>query len=180
MVGVGESMTVMKDPKAMLTAAFGNAIENSEEFRGELTIIVTAERIAEICQFCRDEPSLQYNYLSDLSGIDYYPQEPRFGINYHLYSMRYNRRLRLKTLWSDGDPDMPSVSGLWPNANWFEREVYDLFGVPFAGHPDLRRILMPHDWEGHPLRKDYPLGYETVQFSFNYDEVNKHKPFAKK
>lgn len=170
----------MKDPKETIKAAFGDALQGDSEFRGELTLVVAADKIVEICQFCRDEAGLLYNYLSDLSGLDYYPQEPRFCINYHLLSMRYNRRLRLKAFWSDGDADVPTLSGLWPNANWMEREVYDLYGISFADHPDLRRILMPSDWEGYPLRKDYPLGYETVQFSFNFDEVNKHKPFAKK
>jgi NADH-quinone oxidoreductase subunit C len=93
--------------------------------------------------------------------------------------MLHNRRLRLKVLWSDGDPAVPSMTGDWPSANWEEREAYDMFGIQFAGHPDLRRVLMPADWEGHPQRKDYPLGYETVQFSFNFDEIDRHKPYAK-
>jgi NADH-quinone oxidoreductase subunit C len=93
--------------------------------------------------------------------------------------MRWNQRLRLKVWWSDGDDDVPSVSGIWQSAIWEEREAHDMFGIPFANHPDLRRLLMPDDWQGYPGRKDYPLGYETVQFSFNYDEVDKHKPYAK-
>lgn len=170
----------MKDPRELLSATFGTAIQSSEEFRGELTIAVAAEKIADICQFCHDEPSLRYLYLSDLTATDYYPQEPRFAVNYHILSLQNNHRLRLKVWWSDGDAAVPSLSALWNNANWLEREVYDLMGIPFANHPDLRRIMMADDWEGHPLRKDYPLGYETIQFSFNFDEVNKHKPFAKK
>lgn len=161
-----------------MQAALGDAIEKVETFRGETTVFVTAAKVAEVCRYCRDE--LGFNYLSDISGLDYYPTEPRFGINYHILSMKYNKRLRLRVMWSDGDEPVPSVTGVWPSANWFERETFDMFGIPFAGHPDLRRILMAADWEGHPLRRDYPLGYETVQFSFNFDEVNKHKPYAKK
>lgn len=161
-----------------LQAALGDAIEKVETFRGETTVFVPAIKLLEVCHYCRDQ--LGFNYLSDVSALDYYPNEPRFGINYHLLSMQYNKRLRLRVMWSDGDAEVPSVTGIWPSANWFERETFDLFGIPFAGHPDLRRILMAADWEGHPLRKDYPLGYETVQFSFNFDEVNKHKPYAKR
>lgn len=170
----------MSDPKQILTQAFEDAIEGTDEFRGELTIIVAPERILEVAAHCKNSSDLAYNYLSGITAVDYYPDEPRFGICYHLYSMRHNHRIRLKVLWSDGDADVESVTSIWPSANWFEREVYDMFGIPFANHPDLRRILMAEDWDGHPLRRDYPLGYETVQFSFNYDEVNKHKPYAKK
>jgi NADH-quinone oxidoreductase subunit C len=169
----------MVDPKQALTEAFGEAITAMEEFRGELTLVVAAGRIAEVGRFCRDHPGLAYNLLSDIAVLDYYPAEPRFGVCYHLYSMSHNRRLRLKVLWSDGDPAVPSMTSVWPSANWEEREAYDMFGIQFAGHPDLRRVLMPADWEGHPQRKDYPLGYETVQFSFNFDEIDRHKPYAK-
>ncbi len=117
--------------------------------------------------------------MSDVSGVDYYPDEPRFGLSYHLYSMLYNRSLRLKIYLPGNDPTAPSVTPVYPAANWQEREYFDLLGITFKGHPDMRRILMPDEWNGHPLRKDYPLGYETVQFSFNYDEISKYKPFAK-
>lgn len=157
---------------------FGEYITVPEPFRGEVTVIVSAEKIREVCQFLRDTAGLEYIFLSDIAGQDYYPKEPRFALNYHLLSMRFNRRLRLKVFWSDGDEPVPSVSELWPVANWEEREAYDMFGIEFKDHPDLRRLLMPDDWEGHPQRKDYPLGYETVQFSFNFDEVNRHKPYA--
>lgn len=172
-------LKVIPEPQKILTEQFGDAIE-LHEFRGELTVVVGSENLLAVAQYCRDFPDLDYNYLSDVSALDYYPQEPRFGVNIHLYSLRKNRRLRLRVMWSDGDPDIPSMTALWPSANWFERETYDMYGIPFDGHPDLRRIMMPEDWDGHPLRKDYPLGYETVQFSFNYDDVNKHKPYAKK
>lgn len=168
------------DPKQTLIDTFGDAIEGSEEFRGELTVIVKAEKIIEVAQHLRDAEGLKYNLLSDITAVDYYPAEPRFGLCYHLYSMVFNRRLRLKVLWSDGVAPVPSMTQLWPSANWEEREAYDMMGIVFSGHPDMRRIFMPDDWQGHPQRKDYPLGYETVQFSFNYDEIAKHKPFAKK
>ena len=97
---------------------------------------------------------------------------------YHLYSMIHNRSLRLKVLLPSDDPVVPSVVEVYPAANWSEREIFDLLGVTFTGHPDMRRILLPEDWEGHPLRKDYPLGKETVQFSFNFDDVDQYKPYA--
>lgn len=170
--------------KTKLTEEFGDTITKVEEFRGEHTFCVHTPHIIEVMQFCRD--ALKFNFLADIAGVDYlnHPtrprSEPRFALNYHLYSLPYNKRIRLKVLWDDGDAPVPSVTSLFPSADWEEREAFDMFGIPFAGHPDLRRILMPADWDGHPQRKDYPLGYETVQFSFNYDEINKHKPFAKK
>jgi NADH-quinone oxidoreductase subunit C len=167
------------DPIEALQTAFGDAVQDALLFREEITITVAGEKIVEICRYCRDTKGLEYNFLSDVTGIDYYPQSPRFAVAYHLYSMVHNRALRLKVCLDDEEPTVPSVTDVYPAANWFEREIYDLVGVTFTGHPDLRRILMPEDWEGHPLRKDYPLGYETVQFSFNFDEVDEHKPYAK-
>lgn len=167
------------DPVAALREAFPDAVRDTQEFRGELTVIVDGVRIVDICRHCRDTAGLEYNFLSDVTGIDYLPQEPRFGVVYHLYSMLHNRSLRLKVLLSAENPIVPSVIPVYAAANWFEREIYDLLGIMFTDHPDLRRLLMPEDWDGHPLRKDYPLGYETVQFSFNFDEVDRHKPYAK-
>lgn len=175
----GKELMTMLDPVEALTSAFPQAVEDIQEFRGEITVIVVADSIAEVCGYCRDTKGLEYNFLSDVAGVDYYPQEPRFAVSYHLYSMAHNRSLRLKVYLSGDDPELPSVTGVFPAANWSEREIYDLFGVVFTGHPDLRRILMPDGWDGHPLRKDYPLGYETVQFSFNFDEVDRHKPYAR-
>lgn len=167
------------DPLGTLKEHFGEAVRETLPFRGETTIIVDAQKIAEVGRFLHDTPGLEYKFLSDITGIDYYPEEPRFGLAYHLLCMRFNRRLRLKVYWSDGDEPVPSVTGIWKSANWEEREAYDMYGIEFSGHPDLRRILMAEDWEGFPGRKDYPLGYEVVQFSFNFDDVNKHKPYAK-
>ena len=173
-----ESVTML-DPVETLTNAFPNAVEGIQEFRGEITLLVDANRIAEVCRHCRDTKGLEYNFMSDVAGVDYFPQEPRFAVSYHLYSMVHNRSLRLKVYLAGDKPEVPSVTELFPAANWSEREIFDLFGIVFTGHPDLRRLLMPDGWDGHPLRKDYPLGYETVQFSFNFDEVDKHKPYAR-
>lgn len=167
------------DPVEALQAAFGDAIEDVVTFRDEITVAVSGGQIADICRYCLQTRGMEYNLLSDVTGIDYFPQEPRFAVAYHLYSLIHNRSLRLKVYLPGDDPTVPSVTPVYPTANWFEREIYDLLGVTFTDHPDLRRILMPEDWDGHPLRKDYPLGYETVQFSFNFDEVDRHKPYAK-
>ncbi len=172
----------MTDAAYKVMERFGeDVLQDIREFVGEQTLVIAAGDIVEVCTFLRDEPSLAYNQLADIAGIDYYPQEDpgRFAVNYHLLSLKNKHRLRLKVYWSEGEPPVPSVCGVWPGANWEEREAYDMFGILFADHPDLRRILMPDDWQGHPQRKDYPLGYETVQFSFNFDEVDKHKPYAK-
>jgi NADH-quinone oxidoreductase subunit C len=98
---------------------------------------------------------------------------------YFFYSLAHNIRLGLRVPLNGNAPTLPSIEGIYPNANWHEREIWDMFGIRFEGHSDLRRILMPYDWEGHPLRKDYPLGYEEVQFTFNYDEIDQRKPYAK-
>lgn len=167
------------NPVESLRAAFSDAVQDVQEFRGEITFIIDRDHIVDVCRYCRDTKGLEYNFLSDVAGVDYFPQEPRFAVSYHLYSMIHNRALRLKVLLPGDEPEIPSVIGLFPSANWSEREIYDMFGITFTGHPDLRRLLMPEDWDGHPLRKDYPLGYETVQFSFNFDEVDKYKPYAR-
>ncbi|WP_119073090.1 NADH-quinone oxidoreductase subunit C [Aggregatilinea lenta] len=163
-----------------LKSAFPDAIEDVQVFRGDTTVIVSRERLLDICRYCRDTEGLEYDFLSDVAGVDYYPAEPRFGLAYSLYSMNRNASLRLKLMLPGEDPVVDSVTPVYPAANWQEREYLDLLGITFTGHPDPRRILLPDDWEGHPLRKDYPLGYETVQFSFNYDEIAKHKPLAQK
>jgi NADH-quinone oxidoreductase subunit C len=167
------------DPVEMARSSLGDAVQDVIQFRGETTLVVDPAKIVDICLFFRDTEGLEYNFLSDVTAVDYYPQEPRFAMCYHLYSMVYSRRLRLKAYLPGDEPRIHSVTGVWKAANFQEREAYDLMGILIEGHPNLRRILMPEDWEGHPQRKDYPLGYEPVQFSFNYDEIARLKPFAK-
>jgi len=125
--------------------------------RNELTIEIARPFLRDACAFLRDHAELRYNFLSDLTCVDWYPNEPRFHVVYHLFSMARLRRLRLKVRLPGDDPAVDSITSVWPAANFFEREVYDLFGVRFHGHPYLRRLLMPENWEGHPLRKDYPV-----------------------
>ena len=128
--------------------------------RDEMTIYVARENIREACALLRDDAECAFNFLSDITCVDWYPAEPRFEVVYHLLSIPRHARLRLKVRLGGDDPSLESITSVWPSANFFEREVYDLFGVRFSGHPNLRRIMMPEDWDGHPLRKDYPVeGY---------------------
>ena len=132
------------------------------EALGETTITVPREYIVAACEFLKQTPELEFNFLADLCGFDRGPEEePRFEVNYHLFSTTKHHRLRLKVVLNEDDVHVPTVAGVWRTANWHERETYDLFGIVFDGHPDLRRILLPDDWLGHALRKDFPLrGYE--------------------
>ena len=148
------------------------------EFRGQTTVFLPSDQIAAACLILRDEFS--FNMLSSETAVDYWPEnDPRFHLIYQLLSIGRKERLGLRVQVSGSEPVVPTIEGVFPNANWFEREIWDLFGVRFDGHSDLRRILMPFEWEGHPLRKDYPLGYEEVQFTFNFDEIEVRKPYAK-
>lgn len=142
---------------------------------GELTVVVERERIRDVLKALRDHPELEYRFLADLTSVDYLGMglEPRFAVVYHMLSMSKRQRVRVKVGVPEGDEWAPSVTPEWPTANWLEREVYDLMGIRFEGHPDLRRILMPHDWQTHPLRKDEPLGEEPVAFS---DNVPRNEP----
>jgi NADH-quinone oxidoreductase subunit C len=136
------------------------AIDDAQVFRGELTLWIRAGALRRVAEFLRDEKGLAFNYLSDLTAVDHYPDEPRFETVYHLYSIENNQRLRLKVRLGGDDPSVDSMVPVWPGANAFEREVFDLFGIHFEGHPYLVRLLLPEDWEGYPLRKDYPTeGY---------------------
>ena len=132
------------------------------EALGETTALVPREHIVEVCSFLKNSPSGAFNFLADLCGADRgVEEEPRFEVNYHLFSTTRYHRLRLKILLNEDDVHVPTVTGVWRTANWHERETYDLLGIIFDGHPDLRRILLPDDWQGHALRKDFPLrGYE--------------------
>lgn len=140
-----------------LKASFPDAIIESGEFRGELTVVVPKEKIVQVCTFLRDESELLYDLLADLCGIDMYTPTRRFGVIYNLYSLSNKHRIRLKTFAEEESPKVPTVSNVWPTANWHERETYDMFGIQFEGHPDLRRIYMPEEFEHYPLRKDFPL-----------------------
>ncbi len=122
------------------------------------TLMLPREQIVAACTALRDLPATDFKFLSDLTCVDWWPGEPRFQVVYHLASIGAQpKRLRLKVPLAGEDAHVPTMTGVWPAANWLEREVYDLFGIVFDGHPDLRRLLMPEDWEGHPLRKDYPV-----------------------
>jgi len=139
------------------------AVEEVIEYRGETTIVVPRELLRATAANCRDDAALRFNLLSDATCLDRYPVEPRFEMNYHLVSIPRRDRLRLRVRLSSNDPSVDSLIPVWPGANWLEREVFDLFGIRFHGHTDLRRILLPDDWEGYPLRRDYPVeGFRDV------------------
>jgi NADH-quinone oxidoreductase subunit C len=152
---------------AALQLARPDSIVEVIEAFGEVTLVVPREKIAELCSYLKTAPGLEFNFLSDISGADRGPEEePRFEVNYHLFSTRKHHRLRLKVLLNEEEARVESVTNVWRTANWHERETFDLFGVIFDGHPDLRRILLPDDWEGHALRKDFPLrGYEPYSLT---------------
>ena len=139
------------------------AVTEVIEFRGETTIVVPRELLRATAEHCRADAALQYNFLTDATCVDRYPAEPRFELNYHLVSIPRKEKVRLRVWVAGSDPVVDSLVPVWPGANWLEREIFDLFGIRFNGHPDLRRILLPDDWEGHPLRKDFPVeGYRDV------------------
>ena len=132
--------------------------------RGEVTVVVDPEEVVAALGFLRDSEGLELGWLADLSATDWPDHEPRFWIAYHLFSMELGHRVRVKAGLGPDEPRIASVTGLFPTANWLEREVFDMYGVTFEGHPDLRPILMPDDWDGHPLRKDYALGGVGTQY----------------
>jgi NADH-quinone oxidoreductase subunit C len=154
---------------AALEAAYPNfnsVIERVVVHRGELTLHVKREALAEICKVLRDDPALRFEMCSGVSGVDYLddPTGRRLHAVYHLLSMTFRRRLRLEVSVTVEDPHVPSVTSVYPTANWHERETWDFFGIVFDGHPALTRIEMPDDWPGHPQRKDYPLGGVPVEY----------------
>jgi NADH-quinone oxidoreductase subunit C len=152
------------------------------------TIIVPAARLVEVAWILRDHPSLRFDVCLDVTAVDYFPRAPRFRVVYHFVSIPLTLTLRLKVIVSGERPEVPTISTVWPSANWQEREVWDLFGIVFAGHPQLERLLTPDDWEGHPLRKDYPTQvklpvrtYEPLQlteeeFKANLEADRRHRP----
>lgn len=161
-----------------MRAKFGDALIETVSFRGETTLVVQRGPILDILRFLRDEPALRFDRLADLTAVDYLDLglEPRFAVVYHLMSRSSYERLRVRALVPEDDPVIDSCTAAFPVANWLEREVYDLMGITFAGHPELTRILMPDDWEGHPLRKDFPIGAEEIDFSFNREVIRDSHP----
>jgi NADH-quinone oxidoreductase subunit C len=142
----------------MVRTRFPQAVVETVEFRGEQTMVLLPEHLVAVCTYLQKQ--LQYTFLSSVTAVDWLERVPRFDVVYHLLSIPRFSELRLKVrVGQQGEehPAVPSVIAVWPGANWYEREVYDLFGITFANHPDLRRILMPNDWTTYPLRKDYPL-----------------------
>jgi NADH-quinone oxidoreductase subunit C len=158
-----------------LQEKFGSSIE---EFRDEVHVFVRADQIVDALTLLRDK--YEFELLSALTATDYYPQQtPRFHLIYQVSSLAKNITLQLRVAVNGDQPSVPTAVRVYDNANWREREVFDMFGIVFEGHPDPRRILNPEDMEGHPLRKDFPLGYEEPQFTFNYDDIDLKKIYAK-
>ena len=164
-----EQLDALKEVGAFIAGALPTDVISHEVRAGELSVRVQRASIVKVLTLLRDDSNCQFNQLSDLCGVDYPEQDERFEIVYHLLSMRQNQRMRIKVT-TDEETPVPSVSGVFPCADWFEREVWDLYGVFFSDHPDLRRILTDYGFDGHPLRKDFPLtGYVEVR----YDEGQK-------
>ena len=154
-----------------LEKSFGS---KGSEFRGQAAVLVAPDHIVEVARILRDTHG--FDMLAALSAVDYWPQrQPRFHVVYQFKNIAQKLRLEIRVPLDGDEPELDSIWEIFPNANWHERELWDMFGLHIKNHPDLRRILMPEDWVGHPLRKDYPLGYEEPQFSFNYDDIDKRK-----
>ncbi len=157
---------------ADLESSFG---AKGSEFRNQASVTVGPEHIVAVATALRDKHG--FNMLAALSAVDYWPQrEPRMHAVYQFKNIPAKLRLEVRVALNGDEPELESISKVYPNANWHERELWDMFGIRMQNHPDLRRILMPEDWTGHPLRKDYPLGYEEVQFTFNFEEIEGRKP----
>jgi NADH-quinone oxidoreductase subunit C len=161
-----------------INAAFPDAVEEVRDFRGERTLVVEMDKVHAICKLLREDEDLQYNFLTDIVADDMLPDYPRFAVSYHLRSMPNIHDFRLRAFVEDPDEGPQTVGDIWHIGTWLEMEVYDLMGIRFAGNSSLRRLFLPEDWVGYPLRKDYPLGYEEVQFSFNWEAIQAKKPYA--
>jgi len=168
--------TVTTNLGAAVLAALGDAINDVLVFREEVTLLTTKARVVEVLTYLHD--AQQFDMLTDETCVDYLPKEPRFAIVYQLYATSRNIRVRVKVMLGESDRSIPTAVGVYQAANWLEREIYDLFGINFEGHPDLRRIMMPPGWEGHPLLKENPVKVEEVAFSFNRERVEADKPRA--
>ena len=160
--------------REFLKQNFGEAIVREDNFRGQQSIYIKQEYLYDICRGLKNNPELDFNFLSDICSLDWLgdveEKEGRFEVIYNLYSIKNKYRLLLKVRVPGDDAKIDTLTTLWNAANWLEREVYDLMGIQFVGHPDLRKIVTPDELEGYPLRKDFPLTYEVPQFSFNKDE----------
>ena len=155
-----------------LQERFPDEIVRIEESAGQTAVVVRREKVVEILRFLHDDVELLFHHLADLTAVDWLGKKtPRFEVVYNLYSIRYKQFLRVKAQVPEDDPCIDTVTSIWKAANWFEREVHDMFGIVFEGHPDLRRLLMPEDWEGYPLRKDYPLFLGPEQEWKGYEEL---------
>lgn len=141
----------------VLREKFGDAITDFRENQGDETLLVDRAHLIRVLTFLANNPECPFDLMLDLCGVDYLGEDPRFEVVYHLYSLKKKKRLRVKTKVSEKDPTVPSVAALWPASDWFEREAYDMFGIRFTGHPNLKRLLMWEEFVGHPLRKDYPI-----------------------
>ena len=141
---------------ARLCGGVADAVLASHAFRGDATAIVPREKLLDVCHFLRDDAELRFDMLVDVTAVDYLGRVPRFEVVYHLYSVPMNHRIRIKVALDESDPSLPSLVPVWVGANWLERETWDLYGIVFDGHPDLRRIYLYEEFQGHPLRKDYP------------------------
>jgi NADH-quinone oxidoreductase subunit C len=148
--------SLRENPIALAVEGFDAAAVTGGKFdRGELTLEIAPEQIVAVAEFLKYDQ--KFIRLSSVTAVDRYPAEPRFEVVYHLHSVERNQRLRVKCRVRGEEPEIDSLTGIWRSANWYEREVFDLFGIRFRNHPNLKRIMMPEDWEGHPLRKDYPV-----------------------
>ncbi|MCC6627097.1 MAG: NADH-quinone oxidoreductase subunit C [Chloroflexi bacterium] len=163
---------------ARLTVLLAEPLLGDETAADGLTLLVARERLVEVLTALRDDPELAFGHLSDVTAVDYlnFGRSPRFDVVYHLLSRPLRRRLRLRVPLDEDDPIVPTVTGIYPTADWLEREANDLFGIGFHGHPDQRRILLPDDFEGHPLRKDFPIGAEEIAFSQNQERLYQGYP----
>ncbi len=181
---MSEENQVEEQPKPLilqkLEADHADALLAQDETRGTVVVVVCKEQAYAVLEYLKTEPELAYTFLVDVTAVDNSQMESelmqfdyaRFMVVYQLYSYQGQSRLRVKVPVHENDLSIPSVTGLWQGANWLERETYDMFGIHFEGHPDLQRILMPDDFEGHPLRKDYPLRGRGERERFNFDKQN--------
>jgi NADH-quinone oxidoreductase subunit C len=167
-----KNQQILERVRQGMPAAAGEVVD----FRGELTLVVDPGQVLALCRFLRDDAGLQFDLLEDIVADDMFPEYPRFAVSYQLHSIPHNHSVRVRALVEDPDEGPETMAAVWAVATWLETEVYDLMGIRFKGNSQLRRIFLPEDWQGYPLRKDYPLGYEEVQFSFNWKAIRARKP----